>query len=58
MFLNSIIAATMGSLVPIILKSLGKDPAVGSGVLVTMGTDIGGYLIFLTIATFGLSYIS
>lgn len=58
MFLNAIIAATMGSVVPILLKSLGKDPAVGSGVLVTMGTDIGGYVIFLSIATLSLSYIS
>lgn len=58
MFLNAIIAAVMGSIIPVLLKKLGKDPAVGSGVLVTMGTDIGGYLIFLTIASLSLSYIS
>lgn len=58
MFLNSIIAATTGALIPIILKSFGKDPAVSSGVLVTTSTDIFGYLSFLGIATLGLSYIS
>ncbi len=58
MFLNSIVASSMGALVPILLKSFGKDPAVSSGVLVTMSTDIFGYLAFLGIATLGLSYIS
>jgi magnesium transporter len=58
MFLNSIVAATTGAVVPILLKSAGKDPAVSSGVLVTMSTDIFGYLSFLGIATLGLSYIS
>lgn len=58
MFLNSLVAASTGALVPILLKSAGKDPAVSSGVLVTMSTDIFGYLSFLGIATLGLSYIS
>ncbi len=58
MFLNSIVAVTTGALVPILLKSAGKDPAVSSGVLVTMSTDIFGYFAFLGIATLGLSYIS
>lgn len=58
MFLNAIIAAGMGSVIPILLKSFGKDPAVGSGVLVTMGTDIGGYLLFLGIASIWFSYLS
>lgn len=58
MFLNSIVAAWTGALVPIILKSFGKDPAISSGPLVTTSTDIFGYLSFLGIATLGLSYIS
>jgi magnesium transporter len=58
MFLNSFIAATAGAIVPIVLKSFGKDPAISSGVLVTMSTDIFGYLSFLGIAALGLSYIS
>ncbi len=58
MFLNSLVAASAGAVVPIILKSFGKDPAVGSGVLVTMSTDIFGYFSFLGIASLGLSYIS
>jgi magnesium transporter len=58
MFLNSFVAAAAGATVPIILKSLGKDPAVSSGVLVTVSTDIFSFFSFLGIASLGLSYIS
>lgn len=58
MFLNSLVATAAGAVVPIVLKSFGKDPAISSGVFVTMSTDIFGYLSFLGIATLGLSYIS
>lgn len=58
MFLNSFVAAAAGATVPIILKSFGKDPAISSGVLVTMSTDIFSFFSFLGIASLGLSYIS
>lgn len=47
MILNLLIAACLGSLVPIGLKWLGVDPAVSSSGLVTAGTDMLGFFIFL-----------
>ena len=47
MMLNLILAAIMGVLMPILMHRLGKDPAVGSSVLITAMTDSGGFFIFL-----------
>ena len=58
MVLNSFLAAIAGSIVPILLKRFNLDPATGSGVLVTMITDIFGFFAFLGIATLGLKYMS
>ena len=41
------IAAVLGSLVPLGFKLLRVDPAVSSSVFVTAGTDILGFFIFL-----------
>lgn len=57
LLLNSLVAALMGALVPIGLKKLNFDPAVGSGVLVTMMTDIFGFFCFLGTATLGLRIV-
>lgn len=51
MVCNMFIAGFMGSVVPIVMKSLKIDPALGSGILITMLTDIGGYASFLGLAT-------
>ncbi len=45
------VAGLLGASVPLILKSLRQDPALGSGVIVTVLTDIFGFLTFLGIAT-------
>ena len=42
----------MGLAVPLVLKKLGRDPAMGGSVLLTFTTDSGGFLIFLGLATF------
>lgn len=55
--LNCFIGAVAGAVVPLMLKKFGRDPAIGSGVLVTMFTDILGFFIFLGIATLGLRLI-
>jgi magnesium transporter len=47
----------MGTLVPIIFKQLGVDPAVASGPFVTTANDITGILIYLYISTLFLKYI-
>ena len=51
MFINMLVGAAMGMLVPILREKYGKDPAVGSSVLLTFATVTMGFLIFLGLAT-------
>lgn len=51
MTLNLLLAAMMGVMIPLVLNKFGRDPAVGSSVLITAVTDSGGFFIFLGIAT-------
>ncbi len=51
MTLNLLVAALFGVLVPIMMMKFGRDPAVGSSVLITAITDSGGFFIFLGLAT-------
>ena len=51
MTLNLMLAAMMGVLIPMTMLKLGRDPAVGSSVLITAVTDSGGFFIFLGLAT-------
>lgn len=51
MTLNLILAAIMGVMIPFTLSKSGRDPAVGSSVLITAMTDSGGFFIFLGLAT-------
>lgn len=51
MILNLLLAALLGVLIPLTLKKLGRDPAIGSSVLITAVTDSGGFFIFLGLAT-------
>lgn len=52
MFLNVVQGAVVGLAVPLLLKKMGRDPAMGGSVLLTFSTDSGGFLIFLGLATF------
>jgi magnesium transporter len=52
-----VVASLMGTLVPIVFKRLGVDPAVASGPFVTTANDITGILIYLSICTLFLKYI-
>jgi magnesium transporter len=52
-----VIASLMGTLVPIVFKRVGVDPAVASGPFVTTANDISGILIYLSISTLFLKYI-
>lgn len=49
--LNLMLAATMGVYIPLTMEKFGKDPAVGSSVMITACTDSGGFFIFLGLAT-------
>jgi magnesium transporter len=51
MILNLLLAALMGVLIPLFMHKLGRDPAVGSSVMITAVTDSGGFFIFLGLAT-------
>lgn len=51
MTLNLMLAAVMGVMIPLIMTKSGRDPAVGSSVLITAVTDSGGFFIFLGLAT-------
>jgi magnesium transporter len=51
MVITMAIAGIMGAAVPLLLKALGQDPAVGSGVFVTTITDLFGFFAFLQIGT-------
>jgi magnesium transporter len=51
MTLNMVIAALVGMFVPLLLERTGRDPALGSSVLLTFTTDSMGVFIFLGLAT-------
>lgn len=51
MTLNLLLAAFMGVGIPMLMTRLGRDPALGSSVLITAMTDSGGFFIFLGLAT-------
>lgn len=48
---NMLVGATLGVLIPMLRDRFGKDPAVGSSVLLTFATDSLGFFIFLGLAT-------
>ena len=51
MMITMVTASLVGAAVPLILKALGQDPALGSGILVTFAADTLGFFSFLGIAT-------
>jgi magnesium transporter len=57
MVCNMFVAATAGTLIPLGLKALKVDPALGSSVFITTATDVVGFASFLGLATIFLSYL-
>jgi magnesium transporter len=51
MVLSLMLAAVMGVTIPLTMQKLGRDPAIGSSVMITAITDSGGFFIFLGLAT-------
>lgn len=51
MTLNLLLAAFAGVGIPVLMTKFGRDPALGSSVLITAMTDSGGFFIFLGLAT-------
>jgi magnesium transporter len=54
MMLNTIIAVSLGGLIPLMLKKFGKDPALASGPLLTTVTDLCGFFLVLSFAQMAL----
>jgi len=55
MIANMLVAAFFGTLIPLIMAKLGKDPAASATIFITTATDVLGFLIFLSLATAVLS---
>jgi magnesium transporter len=51
MVLNMLLASAVGVLCPLLLERLGRDPVMGSSILLTAITDSMGFLIFLGLAS-------
>jgi magnesium transporter len=57
MMINLFVAGAAGAAIPLILKWLRLDPALGSGVIVTTFTDCCGFLAFLGLGTLLLDHL-
>ena len=57
MIINMFVAATAGTLIPLMLRALKVDPALASSVFITTLTDVFGFFSFLGLATVFLRYL-
>ena len=57
MILAMAIAGVAGAVIPILLDSLGQDPAQSSSIILTTVTDVFGFMSFLGLATVFSSFI-
>jgi len=55
MVVNLMVAAIFGTLVPLVMKRFGKDPATSATIFITTATDVLGFLAFLGLATWILN---
>jgi magnesium transporter len=51
MIINLLVAAAFGTMVPLIMSKLKKDPASSATIFITTATDVLGFLAFLGLAT-------
>jgi magnesium transporter len=51
LFVNTMIAVSLGGVVPLVLTGLNIDPALASGPVLTTVTDLCGFLLVLGLAT-------
>lgn len=55
--INTMIAVSIGGVVPLLLKHLGQDPAAASGPLLTTVTDMAGFFLVLSLATLMMPWL-
>lgn len=51
MIANLVVAAFFGTIIPLVMKKLGSDPATSATIFITTATDIFGFLSLLGLAT-------
>jgi magnesium transporter len=56
--LNLLVAAVVGTLVPVALRAIRLDPAIASSVIITTFTDVFGFFSFLGLATLLLHFLA
>jgi magnesium transporter len=57
MIINMFVAATAGTLIPLMLRAMKVDPALASSVFITTLTDVFGFFSFLGLAKVFLKYL-
>jgi magnesium transporter len=57
MITNMLVAAVVGTLVPVSLKTFRVDPAIASSVIITTFTDVCGFFSFLGLATLFIRFL-
>lgn len=55
MIINLLVAGFFGTLIPLVMKRLGKDPATSATIFITTATDVLGFLVFLGLAAIVLN---
>ncbi len=58
LFANTVIAVSIGGVVPLTIKRLGWDPAIASGPILTTVTDMCGFFLVLGTATLLLEHLA
>jgi magnesium transporter len=57
MVINMFVAATAGTMIPLLLRAMKVDPALASSVFITTLTDMFGFFSFLGLATLFIKYL-
>ena len=57
MLINMFVAATAGTMIPLLLRALKVDPALASSVFITTLTDMFGFFSFLGLAALFIQYL-
>ncbi len=57
LMINTVIAVSIGGVVPLLLKRFNQDPAVASGPLLTTITDMAGFFLVLSLASLMMPFL-
>lgn len=57
LWINTVVAGVVGAALPLIIRKKGLDPATASGALLTTITDLTGFFLALSLATYFLQHL-